>query len=61
MNKPVIYIGGFLGAAVAAIILLVIGQDVLDMSAEPIVIGSLASAGLLSLACAVSTWVKRNK
>ena len=55
MNKWLIYAVGFLGAVVAAQILLVLGQDVLDIAPEPIVVGSLASAGILSLACAAST------
>ena len=48
-------------AVVAALILLVLGRDVLDIAPEPLVVGSLASAGILSLACAASTLVGPRK
>jgi hypothetical protein len=48
-------------AVVAALVLLVLGQDVLDIAPEPLVVGSLASAGILSLACGASTLVGPRK
>jgi hypothetical protein len=61
MTKALVYVGGFLGAVLAAVILLVLGQDVFNLSSEAIVDNSLASAGILSAACVVGTLIKKNK
>jgi integral membrane sensor domain MASE1 len=61
VTKTLIYVGGFLSAIVAAVILLVMGQDVFNLSSEAIVDNSLASAGILSAACVVGTLIKKNK
>ena len=50
MQRTLTYIVGFLGAAVAAVMLYVLVQEELGISSELIAAGSLASAGILSVA-----------
>jgi len=57
MNTALIYIVGFLGAVITAVILHMLAQDEFDISQESIVVGSLAFAGILSLVCAVGALV----
>jgi len=52
MNRALVYLVGFIGAAFAAVVLLVLEQNVFDVSSETIVDNSLASADLLCIACA---------
>jgi hypothetical protein len=52
MNKPLVYVAAFFGAVLAAVVLQVLVQDEFGISQESIVVGSLATAGILSLSCA---------
>ena len=61
MTKALVFVAGFLGAVLAAVILLVLGQDMLGFSSELIARNSLACAGILGMACVVGTLMKKNK
>ena len=61
MNRALVYLVGFIGAAFAAVVLLVLGQDVFDVSSESIVDNSLASADLLCIACAFGALMTTNR
>lgn len=61
MTKALVFVAGFLGAVLAAAVLLMLGQDVFGLSSELIVTNSLASAGILSAACVFGTLMKKNK
>ena len=50
MQRALTYIVGFLGAAVVAVMLYGLVQEELGISSELIAAGSLASAGILSVA-----------
>jgi hypothetical protein len=50
MNKPLVCLMGILTAVIVALILSVFAQDVLDIPERTVVIGSLASAGMICLA-----------
>lgn len=54
MNKPLAHVGGIFCAVGAAVILYVLTQDVFYISSEAVAVGSLASAGILSMACVAS-------
>jgi len=54
MNKGLVYVVGFLGAVITAVILHALAQDEFGISSQSIVVDSLASAGIISVACAVS-------
>jgi len=60
MNRALVYLVGFIGAAFAAGVLLVLGQNVFDVSSESIVDNSLASADLLCIACAFGALMTTN-
>ena len=55
------YISIPLGIIGYLVILLVVGQDVFNISSESVAVGSLASTGILSFGCAVSALVGTNK
>ena len=61
MNRALVYLVGFIGAAFAAVVLLVLGQNVFDVSSESIVDNSLASADLLCIACAFGVLMTTNR
>ena len=61
MNKATVYVIGVLTAVFVAVVLQVLAQDELGISQQPIVVGSLASAGILSLACAVGSLARARK
>jgi len=53
MSKALVYVGGFLGAVIVALILYVFVRDGLGIPRRSIVVDALASAGVLGLVCAV--------
>jgi hypothetical protein len=57
MNKALRYALGILGAVFAAVILEVLMHDEFNIAQNAIVLGSLASAGMLSLLCAASALI----
>jgi len=61
MKRALVYLVGFIGAAFAAVVLLVLGQNVFDVSSESIVDNSLASADLLCIACAFGVLMTTNR
>ena len=61
MNRALVYLVGFIGAAFTAVVLLVLGQNVFDVSSESIVDNSLASADLLCIACAFGVLMTTNR
>jgi hypothetical protein len=61
MNKRPAYIVGFLGAVVMTVMLRVLMEDDFGISPGSIAVDSLASAGILSLACAAGVLVKAKK
>jgi hypothetical protein len=61
MNKALAYVAGLIGAVLTAVILHVLAQREFNISQESIVLGSLAFAGILSMAFAVGALVKTSK
>jgi hypothetical protein len=61
MKKGLVYVVGFLCAVIASVILHRLAQDQFGLSQESIVVGSLGSAGILSMACVVGTLMNTKK
>ena len=61
MNKPLMYIVGFVGAVVIAVMLGILMEDDFGISPGSIAEDSLASAGMLGLICLAGTYIKAKK
>ena len=61
MNKPLIYIVGFLGAVVMAVMLGILMEYDFGISPGSIAQDSLASAGMLGLICLAGTYMNAKK